>query len=136
MGGTCLSHQPPPHTSPLHKMFNRNTVKLVAVSCPPPPNVRSIFQSLHNWKVFQQARDHSEPQLCNCKIRNDFPVMGFCLTTHVIYQADISTTNGDILSYIGMTGRSFKSRYANHKKYTFAMRNTKRKQSCPSVLGN
>ncbi|KAJ8048904.1 hypothetical protein HOLleu_01408 [Holothuria leucospilota] len=109
-------HFPP--TNPLHKIFNRNTIK-VSYSC--LPNVRNLIQS-HNRKVLRQARDQPETQLCNCRIRNDCPVQGLCLTSRVVYQADISSASSDVVSYIGMTGGSFKNRYANHKK---SFRNSK-----------
>lgn len=55
-----------PLTNPLHRLFNRNTIRLTVA------NVRMLIQS-HNREVLQQARDYPEPQLCNCRVRNDCP---------------------------------------------------------------
>lgn len=70
VGGTCLSHQPPQHTSPLHKMFNRNTVKLVAVSCPPPPQREKhipVPAQLESFPAGQRSLGATAMQLQNKK---------------------------------------------------------------------
>ena len=54
---------------------------------------------------------------CNCRTINECPLNGKCLTESLVYQAEITATDaGEAKTYIGMTGGSFKKRYANHKK--------------------
>ena len=54
---------------------------------------------------------------CNCRTLNECPLNGKCLTESLVYQAEITSTDaGEAKTYIGMTGGSFKKRYANHKK--------------------
>ena len=86
----------------------------VSYSC--LPNINSIIRS-HNKKVMQQSPDHPAKRACNCRKKAECPLEGNCLITGVVYKADVSTNNNNnTVSYIGNTGDTFKSRYANHKK--------------------
>ena len=40
---------------------------------------------------------------------------GKCLTSNLVYRADITTTEGDHKIYIGTSGNTFKERYTGHK---------------------
>ena len=77
------------------------------------PNMGKLISG-HNKKVQKQ----SEPQanLCNCRNKNDCPVENKCLLTDVIYQATVTRSdNGEQETYVGLTSRSFKERWSNHK---------------------
>ena len=97
-----------PKSSPLHKLFNKNNVK-ISYSC--LPNMASII-SRHNKKILTQSSN--VPAGCNCqKGPSSCPVDGQCLQESVIYTADV-TTEQDQKRYIGSTAGSFKDRYTEH----------------------
>ena len=71
-----------PKTSPLHKIFNRNTIK-VSYSC--MSNVRSVISS-HNKRILKETTSAKESvkdkneNLCNCRNINECPLNKMCLT--------------------------------------------------------
>ena len=105
-----------PKTSPLHKIFNRNTIK-VSYSC--MHNVRSVI-SKHNKRVLSEANStqkSTKEKQCNCRNANECPLDQVCLTKDLVYQAEVTTKdNNERKTYIGMTATTFKERYRNHKK--------------------
>ena len=104
-------HFPP--SSPLHKIFNRNTIK-ASYSC--MPNVKSTI-SQHNNRVLRQTTNTVETRKCNCRVPAQCPLQGSCLEKSIVYQADVECPDdGEVKHYIGMTSNTFKERYANHKK--------------------
>ena len=99
-----------PKASKLHKIFNKNTVK-VSYSC--MPNMATIIKS-HNNKI---CNDHVEntQKPCNCRIKEQCPLDGQCQANNIVYQGEVSNeseTNTKL--YIGLTENPFKLRYANH----------------------
>ena len=99
-----------PKGHPLHKAFNRNTVKM---SYRTTPNLKRIISS-HNKKIL---RPPTQERTCNCK-KTVCPLDGNCLLTNLVYQATVTPDNNQAPeeTYIGMTGDTFKNRYGNHKK--------------------
>ena len=106
----------------LHKIFNRNTVK-VSYSC--MSYVKSIITS-HNTRIIgkSQPQDISEEK-CNCRNKHACPLQNKCRSKDNVYKATIITGNTqDTKHYIGMTSNTFKERYRNHiisfthKKYS------------------
>ena len=103
-----------PPKNKLHKLLNRNTVKL-SYSC--MPNIKQRI-SAHN----KSALTHSEPEQqqnntrdCNCRQNRQCPLDGKCLTSSVIYQATVTRLdNQNKETYIGLTENSFKTRYNGH----------------------
>ena len=106
------THFPAGHK--LHKIFNRNTVK-VSYSC--MNNVKNII-SKHNTRIIRK----SQPQVtnttsCNCRNKKTCPLQNKCMSKDIVYKATISTCNtNDTKHYIGMTSNTFKERYRNHTK--------------------
>ena len=101
-----------PQNHPLHKICNRNTIKL-SYSC--MPNVQSIIQNSNKMK--QNENNESQPMEtkdCNCKIKNQCPVNGQCRRKNIIYQATVNC-EGKNETYIGLASTEFKTRFANHK---------------------
>ena len=104
-------HFPRGHS--LHKLFNKNNVKL-SYSC--TNNIRSIITN-HNSKVLKQTSDAPETpnRTCNYRIKPNCPLNGNCLASNLIYRAEV-TSSSPTKSYIGLSGGSFKHRYNNHTK--------------------
>ena len=99
-----------PKSSKLHKIFNRNNLK-VSESC--TTNMANIIKS-HNQKILTESNGVGRETKCNCRNKDLCPLDGACLTSSVIYEATVTTT-GNTNTYIGMTEHEFKIRYNNHK---------------------
>ena len=103
-----------PKSHLLHKVFNRNTVK---VSYRTTPNMHQIISG-HNKKIISMKLPPNQSKTCKCTAE-PCPVDGLCKQDSVIYQATVTheDTTKQIFkeSYIGMTASTFKERYANHK---------------------
>ena len=100
-----------PKSNKLHKIFNRNNLK-VSYSC--TTNMANIIKS-HNQKILNENSTTSSEKKCNCRNKNLCPLDGTCLTKNIIYEATVTTTSGNSRTYIGMTENEFKTRYNNHK---------------------
>ena len=97
----------------LHKIFNKNTLKL-SYSC--TENMEQIIKK-HNSKLLKSSRHTKEAtRTCNCRITSQCPLKGECLRENIVYQADISTIENPSIQkiYIGLANTSFKKRLANH----------------------
>ena len=100
-----------PNGHPLHKIFNKHTLKL-SYSC--MPNMKSIISS-HNKAVlsdYHQSQTQTSNKECNCRKKDQCPLDGKCLTQNVVYQATV-TTQTSSESYVGLA-TNFKDRYRNH----------------------
>ena len=100
-----------PRHNNLHKIFNKNTVK-VSYSC--MGNVSSIISS-HNHKVLRPP--NTEQYGCKCRSKPNCPLQNKCLTPKVIYQANVTNNvNSDEKFYRGLAETPFKVRFGNHTK--------------------
>jgi hypothetical protein len=100
-----------PNDHLLHKLINRNTVK-VSYSC--MPNMGQIITS-HNKPVLKKNIPQDEKPTCNCRNPTNCPLDGKCLSSQIVYQATvIREDNNSQESYIGLTETQFKTRYNNH----------------------
>ena len=72
-------HFPPNHK--FVKIFNKNTLKL-SYSC--MPNIRSKTNG-HNKKRILQPKPTEPQKLCNCLLKEDFPMNELCLTKSILY---------------------------------------------------
>ena len=101
---------PPEHK--LHKLINRNTVK-VSYSC--MPNIKQVILN-HNRATMKPNKTQDTPKdNCNCRRNKECPLNKQCLTTSVIYQATVTTQDTQKEdTYIGLTENTFKSRYNGH----------------------
>ena len=97
-----------PPSNPLHKLFNRQTVKL-GYKCMP-----NMGQSIarQNLKLLRPPTAAVPVPKCNCQGgTNNCPVEGKCQTEGVVYRATVEeTVSGRKETYTGMTGMSFKDR--------------------------
>ena len=103
-----------PRHHKLHKIFNRNTVK-VSYSC--TKNIKSII-NCHNKKVLHQNRPCPNERKCNCIRKELCPLNGNCQVEKIVYEATITCnerTYGEKID-IGIAETTFKKRYSNHKR--------------------
>ena len=98
-----------PRSNKLHKIFNRNTVK-VSYSC--TDNMAKIIKN-HNKKATSKVAPTS-PQ-CNCREKDTCPLNGNCQATSVIYQAKVKKATNPEKTYIGLTEGTKKQRSYTHK---------------------
>ena len=116
VGGRFLQlidkHFPP--TNPLHKIFNRNTMK-ISYSC--MPNVKNVI-SRHNRKILGRSEATKPATSCNCRNQDECPLDNKCQAESIVYKAVVTSLDDGLKKeYIGMTAaNSFKERYRNHKK--------------------
>ena len=97
-----------PKSNPLHKIFNRNTLKL-SYSC--MSNVKTIISN-HNKAQINKS-DPTNDSNCNCRNSSTCPMDGKCNDQNIIYQAEV-TTSTSRETYIGLCDTTFKLRYRNH----------------------
>ena len=109
---TLLDSSFPP-SNPLHKLFNRHTVKL-SYRC--MPNMAQAVSG-HNKEILQEGTQSDGGRMCNCKGgTQSCPVGGKCLTRCVVYEATVTQTlTGHKETYTGVTGRAFKDRLYEHR---------------------
>ena len=97
-----------PKSNPLHKIFNRNTLKL-SYSC--MSNIKTIISS-HNKAQINKS-DAINDSNCNCRNSSTCPMDGKCNDQSIIYQAEVTASTSKE-TYIGLCDTAFKLRYRNH----------------------
>ena len=103
-----------PKNNKLHKIFNKNNVK-VSYSC--MPNLATHIKS-HNAKVLRNNQSNNTRK-CNCSNKYSCPLQGNCLISSIVYRGKITTANDeDQNNYVGLTENHFKGRERYHH-YTF-----------------
>ena len=95
-----------------HKIFNKNNVKVSYGCC---QNMDSIVKQ-HNSKILNESnRNNEQGHTCNCRVREQCPFDNNCLSSGVVYMANVSTDNDSLgKSYIGLTEGPFKLRFNQH----------------------
>ena len=102
-----------PKSNPLHKLFNRKSVKL-SYKC--MPNIAKAVAQ-HNQKVLQDDQSGATQQGgCNCRGGPLVcPLQGNCQARAVVYRATVTESgSGKIETYTGVTGGTFKKRWDGH----------------------
>ena len=94
-----------PKNSSLHKIINKNTIKLCYCCM---PSFEKIYKC-HHKNVLDQSKNNEETVTCNCRDKSKCPLQEKCLTPSMIYKADVKTSHGKIYHYIGLTEPAFKS---------------------------
>ena len=67
---------------------------------------------------------------CNHNKKEECPLPCECLTSAIVYQAEVKTSE-ETTTYIGITGGTFKQRFNNHKK---SFKNAKQNYQNTSVI--
>ena len=95
----------------LHKIINRNTVK-IGYSC--SMNIENIIKN-HNNRLLSKSEGAKEEKKCNCRDKSACPLQQNCQQQDVVYQATITNPpKKETKKYIGSTTH-FKTRYTGHK---------------------
>ena len=126
------------HDNILHKIFNRKALKISYSS------TKNIFQIInnHNKEIIKEFQDrtnnnnnNSKQNECNCKTRNNCPMNGLCNLNKEVYQGIIYPKENimDRKTYIGISSRKWKIRYANHK-YPFTHKHLKHQTALSKQL--
>ena len=121
-------HFPKSHL--LHKIFNRNTIK-VSYSC--MNNVSQIIKQ-HNRNVSNKKEKQTNP--CNCRNKNECPLNGNCKVQSVIYKCTVSATQTfKQRVYLGIAEGNWKQRLYNHRQ-SFKDKRHKNDTTLSSYLWN
>jgi hypothetical protein len=102
-----------PRHDPLHKIFNRNNVK-VSYGC--MPNMKAYIGS-HNKKILECKEPLSSGE-CNCRNPDECPLPNQCTMPNILYEATIDSdlAGYEEKAYKGISKPPFKERFGNHKK--------------------
>ena len=99
-----------PKRHPMHKMLNRNTVK-ISYCC--MRNMESVTSS-RNKQILNPTKENFG---CNCRVWNECPLDNNCLTPNIVYGAKVSNkTNNECKRYIGASETLFKKRFKNRSR--------------------
>ena len=101
-------HFPKSHN--LHKIFNRNTLK-VSYSC--MQNISKIYKG-HN-KAIMSTKVNDLGTSCNCISKVECPMDGSCKISNVVYKCNVTSSQPPKV-YFGLAESEWKTRYYNHKK--------------------
>ena len=100
-----------PKNSPLHKIMNRNLVK---ISYSTTKNMQRHLDA-HNKKVLAGEEADANARMCNCRGGPEqCPLQGKCLIKSVVYEAEVETAI-NTKTYYGLTERTFKDRFNQHQ---------------------
>ena len=102
-----------PVINPLHKIFNRNNIKL-SYSCMP-----SINSIINKFNITKLKEKHNEALKCNCKDKAGCPLKGKCQYECIVYKVEVYSGEPHNCKskkvYFGSTQGAFKHRYYNHR---------------------
>ena len=86
------------------------------------PQSKSVKTNIERIMVKRKKLLQSKPtepqKLCNCFLKEDYPMNGLCLTSSILYQATIKCNDSKYKQkgYKGICETNFKKCFANHKK--------------------
>ena len=103
-----LRHHFPP-SNKLHKIFNKNTVK-VSYCC--TQNVASIIKS-HNKKLINTSIKNTLP--CNWGKKHECPLDGKCRAENIVYKCVASVRGYPNNVYLGNTESNLKQHFYKHQ---------------------
>ena len=92
----------------LHGKLNRHNLKLSYSTC---PNMKTHI-SRHNNQILNRGRAE-EDKRCDCT-QFECPMNGRCGRSNVVYQATVTSDDGDVQHYVGVAAL-FKARYRGHR---------------------
>ena len=119
-----------PNGNPLHKIFNKNTLK-VSYSC--MGNMASITSS-HTRTILNP--DVSLEYGCNCRSKNECPLQNKRLNPKIVSRSNVENDiNDEKKLYFGFSETPSRS-VSEMTKKKFIMSNTKIALNCPNTSGS
>ena len=98
----CLLSKHFPRNHTIHKIFNRNTVK-ISYSC--LRNISSIISSENHNVLLPKQQSFG----CNCRVKNEYPLNGECQIPSDIYRAEVvNESNDEEKFYFGLADTPLK----------------------------
>ena len=99
-----------PKENPLHKIFNKNTLKVSGSSM---GNAASVLLAQNRNILYPKKSELG----CNCRSNTDCLRDNKCLTPKIVYQANVrNDTNDEKKFCLGVSETPFEERFRNHKK--------------------
>ena len=99
-----------PKSNNLHKILNRNTIKL-SYRC--SKNLQTNISS-HNAKIMKESDPIPDNLECKCQ-ETPCVLQEGCHNKNLVYQATVTQENGKKDTYVGLCSTPFWQRYANHR---------------------
>ena len=96
----------------LHKLFNRNNIK-VSYSC--MDSIEKVINDHNSAILRSRTPKDKNTKKCNCKKPEKCPLSGECLTPCIVYKATV-TSGRTKKYYYGSVEGPFKERWRNHAK--------------------
>ena len=73
---------------------------------------------------------------CNCRVKNSYPLDNKCLTSQLIYQADVTNNlDEEYKYYLRLAETTFKERYSKYKS-SLKMKIVKTVRNCRNMFGH
>ena len=80
-----------PKSNPLHKIFNRNTLKL-SYSC--MSNIKTIISNHNKGEISKSSKPPEEAKInCNCRNKNSCHMYRNCNEHNIVYQGEVITSD-------------------------------------------
>ena len=124
-------HFPPDHR--YARIMNKNTIKM-SYSC--MPNMQNIMKQ-KNENLLKETHE-GEQRMCNCSNVENCPLNGQCLTSNLVYTADVNYKENNEEKhaiYHGSTSSEFKSRWTEHKS-SFRLEYKKKNSTLSKLIWN
>ena len=100
-----------PKSHPLHKIFNRNTVKLT-YSC-----MKNVSQTIKQHNKNLSNKKEKQTNSWNCRNKNECPPIGNCKVKNIIYKCTVSATQTlKQCVYLGIAEGNWKQHLSNHRQ--------------------
>ena len=123
---SLIDHHFPKSSYPLHKIFNRNTLK-VSYSC--MNNIKTTISSHNKAEISKLSKPPEEGKSnCNCWNKHSCPMDGNCNKSNIIYQAEV-TTSQSRETYIGLCDTTFKLHCTIQKSCVLFQKRTRQKRN-------
>ena len=101
-----------PKSYSLHKIFNRNTVK-VSYSC-----INNVLQIIKQHNKNVSNKKEKQINLRNCRNKNKCPLHGNCEVHSFVYKSTVSATQTfKQCVYLGLAEGNYKQRLYNHRQF-------------------
>ena len=78
------------------------------------PNMKNIISRYNKIKLKANDEENNIGPTCNCRVAQECPLQGKCLSRSIVYKAEVTTERDNMKQYYGSVCGNFKGRYNNH----------------------